>query len=104
ALPISTSAADAVLLAVPAQETRALCLQLAGRFREGTPAIACAKGIERGTRCFMTEVLAETLPGTVPAILSGPGFASDVARGLPTAVTLAAADLALAAALAAACS
>ena len=61
--------------------------------------IACAKGIERGTHKFMTEVIAETAPNAVPAILSGPSFAGDVARGLPTAVTLAAKDEALASAL-----
>ena len=58
----------------------------------GTPVIACAKGIERGTHKFMTEIIAECAPNAVPAILSGPSFAADVARGLPTAVTLAAAD------------
>ena len=61
--------------------------------------IACAKGIERGTHKFMTEVIAEAAPAAVPAILSGPSFADDVARGLPTAVTLAAKDEALASAL-----
>ena len=68
--------------------------------RAGTPVIACAKGIERGTHKFMTEVIAECAPNALPAILSGPSFAADVARGLPTAVTLAAADDAVAAALA----
>jgi glycerol-3-phosphate dehydrogenase (NAD(P)+) len=62
--------------------------------------IACAKGIEGGTHKFMTEVIAACAPAAVPAILSGPSFAADVARGLPTAVTLAAADGTLAAALA----
>ena len=62
--------------------------------------IACAKGIERGTHKFMTEVIAECAPAALPAILSGPSFAEEVARGLPTAVTLAARDESLAAALA----
>jgi glycerol-3-phosphate dehydrogenase (NAD(P)+) len=62
--------------------------------------IACAKGIEDGTGKFMTEVIAESVPSAIPAILSGPSFAADVARGLPTAVTLAARDEDLAAALA----
>jgi glycerol-3-phosphate dehydrogenase (NAD(P)+) len=61
--------------------------------------IACAKGIERGTHKFMTEVIAEAAPDAIAAILSGPSFAEDVARGLPTAVTLAAQDEELAAAL-----
>jgi glycerol-3-phosphate dehydrogenase (NAD(P)+) len=92
-------AANAVLLAVPAQASRDVAA-LASALRAGTPVVACAKGIERGTRKFMTEVIAECLPQAVPAILSGPSFAADVARGLPTAVTLAAADEGLARALA----
>src|SRR5690348_678909 len=101
--PVGTFAAeqaDVLLLVVPAQALRAAAAPLAGVLREGTPVIACAKGIERGTRKFMTDVIAETLPSARPAILSGPSFAGDVARGLPTAVTLAAADQQLAAALA----
>jgi len=82
--------ADAVLLAVPAQALREAARALASVIWPGTPVIACAKGIERGTRKFMTEVIAESVPAAIPAILSGPSFAADVARGLPTAVTLAA--------------
>jgi glycerol-3-phosphate dehydrogenase (NAD(P)+) len=92
--------ADAVMLVVPAQAARIAATGLAPHVRAGVPAIACAKGIERGTHKFMTEVIAESLPGAAPAILSGPSFANDVARGLPTAVTLACADEATAAALA----
>ncbi len=92
--------ADAVLLVVPAQDSRAAATGLAPHVRSGTPVVACAKGIERGTHRFMTEIIAETLPDTVPGILSGPSFAADVARGLPTAVTLACADETTAAALA----
>jgi glycerol-3-phosphate dehydrogenase (NAD(P)+) len=88
--------AEAVLLVVPAQATRPVAERLAGTIAPGTPAIVCAKGIERGTHRFMTEVIAECAPKAVPAILSGPSFAADVARGLPTAVTLATADEALA--------
>lgn len=83
---------DVVLLAVPSQHLRAAARTIAPELRPGTPVIACAKGIERGTRKFMTEVIAEALPQAVPAILSGPSFAADVARGLPAAVTLAAGD------------
>jgi glycerol-3-phosphate dehydrogenase (NAD(P)+) len=92
--------ADAVLLAVPAQALREAARALGAVIRPGTPVIACAKGIERGTRQFMTEVIAENIPAAVPAILSGPSFAADVARGLPTAVTLAARDRKVAEALA----
>jgi len=84
--------AQAVLLVVPAQDLRAAAGGLARQIAKGIPVVACAKGIERGTHKFMTEVIAETLPNATPAILSGPSFASDVARGLPTAVTLGSAD------------
>ena len=86
------AAADAVLIATPAQNLRAATLALAPHLGEGTPLVACAKGIERGTHKFMTEVIAGAAPAARAAILSGPGFADDVARGLPTAVTLAAHD------------
>lgn len=92
--------ADAVLLAVPAQALRSVASALAPLMRRPIPVIACAKGIERSTRLFMTEVIAQCVPLAVPAILSGPSFAADVARGLPTAVTLAAYDDAVASTLA----
>ncbi|MGY4304787.1 glycerol-3-phosphate dehydrogenase (NAD(P)+) [Bradyrhizobium sp. USDA 4369] len=91
--------AEAVLLVVPAQHLRGAVMQVAPLLAAGTPLVACAKGIEHGTHKFMTEVIAEAAPRATPAILSGPSFADDVARGLPTAVTLAAPDEALAAAL-----
>jgi glycerol-3-phosphate dehydrogenase (NAD(P)+) len=91
---------DAILLVVPAQALRQAAAALAPVIPPATPVVACAKGIERGTHRFMTEVIAEVLPQAVPAILSGPSFAADVARGLPTAVTLAAQDEGLAARLA----
>jgi glycerol-3-phosphate dehydrogenase (NAD(P)+) len=84
--------ADAILLVVPAQAMRAVCAALAQVLTAPTPLIACAKGIEHGTHKFMTEIIAECAAVAIPAILSGPSFAADVARGLPTAVTLAAAD------------
>jgi glycerol-3-phosphate dehydrogenase (NAD(P)+) len=89
--------AQALLLVVPAQATRAVAQALSDKIKPGTPVIACAKGIEHGSRKFMTEVVAECARNAVPAILSGPSFAADVARGLPTAVTLAAQDESLAA-------
>ncbi len=91
--------ADIILVATPAQNLRAAVATLAPHLAKATPVIACAKGIERGTHKFMTEVIAEAAPDARPAILSGPSFADDVARGLPTAVTLAAKDAELASAL-----
>jgi len=91
--------ADIILIATPAQNLRAAVAALAPHLAKATPVIATAKGIERGTHKFMTEVIAESAPAAIPAILSGPSFAEDVARGLPTAVTLAAKDEGLARAL-----
>jgi glycerol-3-phosphate dehydrogenase (NAD(P)+) len=95
----AAASADIILVATPAQNLREAAILLAPLLKQATPVIACAKGIERGTHKFMTEVIAEAAPNAAPAILSGPSFAEDVARGLPTAVTLAAQDEALASAL-----
>ncbi|HYD30760.1 MAG TPA: NAD(P)H-dependent glycerol-3-phosphate dehydrogenase, partial [Azospirillaceae bacterium] len=65
----------------------------------GTAAVICAKGIEQGGFRLLSESVAEVLPQAVPAVLSGPTFAAEVARGLPTAVTLACADTELGARL-----
>ena len=87
---------DAVLLAVPSQASREVLKTFAAKLPAQTPVIACAKGIERGTRRFMTEIISDVIPNARPAILSGPCFAADMGRGLPAAVTLAAHDEALA--------
>ena len=89
---IKAAAADAVLLVVPAQHVRSVVTALAPSLAARAPIIACAKGIEHGTHKFMSEIIAECAPKALPAILSGPSFAADVARGLPTAVTIAAGD------------
>jgi glycerol-3-phosphate dehydrogenase (NAD(P)+) len=99
-MPADTSEQVAVLLAVPSQCLRVAAQTIAPTLPRGTPVIACSKGIEHGTHKLMTEVIAESAPDALPAILSGPSFAQDVARGLPTAVTLASSDAVLVAALA----
>ena len=82
--------AEAIVLAVPAQQVRDVAAMMAGRLSRGVPVIIAAKGIERRSGKRLSEVLADTLPQAEPAVLSGPSFAADVARGLPTAVTIAA--------------
>jgi glycerol-3-phosphate dehydrogenase (NAD(P)+) len=90
---LSEAAKGDLLLAVaPAQHLRAALAALHAHVGAGTPLILCAKGIEQGTLKLMTAVAAETLPGARRAVLSGPSFAGEVARGLPTAVTLACPD------------
>jgi len=94
------AACDLILNVTPAQHLRGSLAAFAPHARAGVPMVLCAKGIEQGTLKLMTEVLAETLPAAAPAVLSGPSFAGEVARGLPTAVTLACPDAALGKALA----
>ncbi|KER36556.1 NAD(P)H-dependent glycerol-3-phosphate dehydrogenase [Sphingobium indicum] len=88
---------DLLLIVSPAQHLRAVAAQAPA----GTPLILCSKGIEAGTGLLMSEVAAEAQPGSPIAVLSGPTFAHEVARGLPTAITLACADADLAAKIAA---
>jgi glycerol-3-phosphate dehydrogenase (NAD(P)+) len=90
------SQADTVVLAVPAQAVRAVAAEIAPHLPALTPVIVAAKGLERGTAMRLSEVVDATAPDAVAAVLSGPSFAMDVARGLPTAVTIAAHDEGLA--------
>jgi glycerol-3-phosphate dehydrogenase (NAD(P)+) len=90
---------DALFCVTPAQHTRSLLTRLEGWLKPGAPVVLCSKGIELSTGKFMTDVLAEELPEAVPGVMSGPSFAIDVAKGLPTAVTLAMRDAALGAEL-----
>ncbi|WP_158916022.1 NAD(P)H-dependent glycerol-3-phosphate dehydrogenase [Caulobacter sp. S45] len=86
------AAADLILAVCPAQHMRATLAALGQHIGPGVPVMLCAKGVEQGTLKLMTEVLAEILPDAPAAVLSGPSFAGEVARGLPCAVTLACAD------------
>ena len=93
------AACDVILAVPPAQHMRSTLQAFAAHHRPGVPVVLCSKGIERGSLKLMTDVLAETLPAAPAAVLSGPSFAAEVARGLPSAVTLACADTALGEAL-----
>ena len=88
--------ADLILAVPPAQHMRSVLRSLRPHLQPGAPIVLCAKGVERGSLALMTDVLKEELPDVGPAVLSGPGFAKDVARGLPTATTIASPDAALA--------
>ena len=82
-------ACDALLLVTPAQHLR----RVLGEMPQGhRPLVLCAKGIEAGTMALMSDIARDLHPGSPVAVLSGPTFAAEVARGLPTAVTLACAD------------
>lgn len=86
------AAQDAVLMVAPAQHVRSVAMELRGVMRPGQPLVNCAKGIERSTGRLLGDVLAETIPEARRAVLSGPSFAADVARGLPAALTIASPD------------
>lgn len=93
--------ASVILAVVPAQALRTTLEALAPAFPPGAPLVLCAKGIEASTGKLLSAIAAECAPGHPVAALSGPSFAADVARGLPTAVTLAAEDAGMAKRLAA---
>jgi glycerol-3-phosphate dehydrogenase (NAD(P)+) len=84
---------DVLLVVTPTQHMRNVLEQLTDCDR---PLVLCAKGIEERTGQLLHEVAKETCPRASLAVLSGPTFADEVARGLPTAVTLAAEDMELA--------
>lgn len=86
---------DLILAVPPAQHMRATLTAFRAFGHKDRPVVLCAKGIERGTDSLMNAVMAEVLPDTPTAVLSGPSFAAEVARNLPTAVTLACHDEAL---------
>lgn len=87
--------ADALVFVVPVQFARKVLERLRQETR-ATPVLLCSKGLEQSTGLFPAEILRAVWPEAKPAALSGPSFARDVVRGLPTAVTIAADDEALA--------
>lgn len=93
------AAAEALLLVMPAQHLRASGAALHALLPP-VPLVLCNKGIELASGKLLDQVAAEVLPGRPVAVLSGPTFAAEVARGLPAAVTLAAGEAALGRALA----
>jgi len=94
--------ADIVILAVPAQSTRTLLSGLDPEMLAGRPVVLSAKGLETGTLARQSEILIDMAPEAIPFVLSGPSFATDLAAGRPTAVTLAGDDASDTSALAAA--
>lgn len=87
-----TAHCDALLMAAPAQFVRDVLQRLQPAMRRGQPLVLCSKGIEQETGKLMVEVAAEVAPEATRAVLSGPSFAAEVARGLPAALTIACAD------------
>jgi glycerol-3-phosphate dehydrogenase (NAD(P)+) len=84
--------ADGALIVVPAQFLRAVVSKLSLLLSPRLPLLLCAKGIETNSLKTMSEIAAALAPASPIAVLSGPSFAAEVARGLPTAVTIASRD------------
>ncbi|MGO4851780.1 NAD(P)H-dependent glycerol-3-phosphate dehydrogenase [Phaeovulum sp. W22_SRMD_FR3] len=85
------SAAEVVLLGVPMQQLAGFLAQHTAQL-DGKILVACCKGIDLATGNGPSALIADACPAAVPAVLTGPSFAADIARGLPTALTLACAD------------
>ena len=83
------ASSDVLLLVAPAQHVRGVCTELRPHLKADQLVVMCAKGIEQASGKLMGEVLNEALPDALQGVLSGPSFAADVARGLPTALTIA---------------
>lgn len=91
---------DLLLIATPSKAIRDVAAALAATSsRQGAVILSCTKGVERGTGLRMSEVLSAALPQRAIAVLSGPSHAEEVARGMPTAVVIGAADSAVGARL-----
>lgn len=90
---------DILLLVTPAQHLRTTLQQLRTHDLADKPLVICAKGVELGTGLLMSQVAEQEIPGATIAILTGPTFAADIARGKPSAFTLAARDHATAEAI-----
>jgi glycerol-3-phosphate dehydrogenase (NAD(P)+) len=100
----SAATADALLAVVPAQHMRGVMGKLARHLAPDVPVVICSKGIEQETGKFLGDIIEEVAPHVQRAVLTGPSFAADVARGLPSALTLACHNETLGRALAAALS
>ncbi|HJS39259.1 MAG TPA: NAD(P)H-dependent glycerol-3-phosphate dehydrogenase [Burkholderiales bacterium] len=91
----AAAGAEFLLLAPPAQRMREIAARLREVLAHGTPVVSCSKGLEQGSLALMPEVLAEELPGSRIAVLSGPSFAREIALDQPCGVALACASAAL---------
>ena len=90
----TASTADVLLIAVPAQKTAKFLEKYAAQLPK-VPLVLCAKGIDLHSFQLQTDIAATYAPHHSVAVLTGPGFATEIAQGLPTALTLACEDLAL---------
>ncbi len=89
---IEAANGEAVLVVSPAQHLRATLASIKPALNDTKPVVLCAKGVEIETGVLLSQIASEVVPNSPLAILTGPTFASEIARGLPSAVTLAMKD------------
>jgi glycerol-3-phosphate dehydrogenase (NAD(P)+) len=94
--PDVLAGASIVLFAMPSQAHADAARHYGPYLANDSIIVTCAKGIDRSSGRLLTELLEAELPHPPSAVLSGPGFAADIARGLPTAMAIAAEDAAIA--------
>ncbi|WFR94979.1 NAD(P)H-dependent glycerol-3-phosphate dehydrogenase [Rhizobium tumorigenes] len=92
--PDAVSHADIILFAMPSQAQADAARQYGQYLSKDAVVVTCAKGIDRVSGSLLTQMLERELPHHAIAVLSGPGFAADIAKGLPTAMAVAAGDMA----------
>jgi glycerol-3-phosphate dehydrogenase (NAD(P)+) len=92
-LPAAVAATDVIIVAVPTASVRAVAEQIRQAGAAGAILVSASKGLEHASRLTVDGVLADSLPGTRVVLLSGPTFATEVARGLPAAAVVASHDL-----------
>lgn len=86
----AVNSADMVILVIPSHAMREVCLQLKGQLKPGVILVSAAKGIEEKTDFRMSEIIQTTTGRNEIAVLSGPTFAADIQKGIPSAVVVAA--------------
>lgn len=91
-LPAAAAWADVVIMAVPSLGFRGVCARITDAVRPDVPVISVVKGLERGSKARMTEIVAEVLPGRPAGVLTGPNIAREIAEGFAAAATLAMPD------------
>jgi len=83
---------DILVMAVPSHTLRSACIAISDLLPVDLPIVLASKGIERGSLMLMSEVVKSILPNNPVAIISGPNFADEVAKGLPTATVISCTD------------
>tara|TARA_B100000614_G_scaffold236698_1_gene234403 strand:+ start:356 stop:1360 length:1005 start_codon:yes stop_codon:yes gene_type:complete len=89
ALNVAVENADAVLIAVPSSHFREALVSALPDMPRGIPVISLSKGLEKGSRMRMTEIIRDVAPNSIPGVLTGPNLAREIVAGQAAASVLA---------------